>query len=98
MIQSSGVWSSMITKGTLLQIIDHHTLSLNKNVKRALFNINTGDCQIINKVQKKQENFIWRELSTEINNHAETHCFGVNFLPISFSLEECAFLHSYQNI
>ena len=30
-----------------------------------------------------------RALATETENHANTHCFGANFRPISFTLEEC---------
>ena len=60
-----------------------------ENVKRAVFNINIGDRWIINKVHKNQDKFIWRVLATEMDNHADTHCFGANFRPISFTLEEC---------
>ena len=52
-------------------------------------NINTSDCRVINKVHKNQEKVIWRESTTEMDNHADTHCFGANFLPISFTLEDC---------
>ena len=59
-----------------------------ENIKRAVFNINTGDRRIINKVHKNQDKVIWRELATEMDNHSDTHCFGANFRPISFTSEE----------
>ena len=60
-----------------------------ENVNRAVFNINTGNLQIINKVHTNQDKVIWRASATEMDNHADTHCFGANFRPISFTLEEC---------
>ena len=60
-----------------------------ENVKRAVFNINTGDHRIINKVHKNQDKVIWRASETEMENHADTHCFGANFRPLSFTSEEC---------
>ena len=60
-----------------------------ENVKRVVFNINTGDRRIINKVHKYQYKVIWRASATEIYNHADIHCFGANFRPISVTSEEC---------
>ena len=54
----------------------------------AVFNINTGDSQIINKVHKNKDKVIWRASATEMDNHAGTHCFGENFRLISFTSEE----------
>ena len=76
----------MITYGNLLQRLDFQTLY---NVKRVVFNINTGDRQIINKVHKNQDKVILKVLATEMYNHADTHCFGANFKIISLTLEEC---------
>ena len=59
-----------------------------ENVNRAVFNINTGNLQIINKVHTNQDKVIWRASATEMDNHADTHCFGANFRQISFTLEE----------
>ena len=50
-----------------------------KNLKREVFKINIGDCQIINKVHKSQYNIIWGALATETDNHSDTHYFGANF-------------------
>ena len=58
-----------------------------ENLKRAVFNINTGERRIINKLHKDQYKVIWRASATEMDNHADTHCFGANFRPISFILE-----------
>ena len=54
-----------------------------------VFNINTRDCQVINKVHKHQDKVIWRESATEMENNADNHCFGAKFLPISLNLKEC---------
>ena len=59
------------------------------NVNRAVFNINTCNRRIINKLQKNQNKIIWRASATEMDNFADTRCFGANFRPISFTLEEC---------
>ena len=58
-------------------------------MKRAVFNKNIGDRRIINKVHKNKDKFIWREPDTEMDNHSDTHYFGANFRPISFTSEEC---------
>ena len=52
-----------------------------ENLKRAVFNINTGDRRIINKVHKNQDKVIWRASATEMDDHTDTHCFGANFRP-----------------
>ena len=31
---------------------------------------------------ENQDKVIWRALATEMDNHADTHFFGANFLPI----------------
>ena len=59
-----------------------------ENVKRAVFNINMGDHRIINKVHKNNYKVIWRASATEMDSQDDTHCFGSNFRPISFTLEE----------
>ena len=53
-----------------------------------VFNINTSDCRLIDKLHKNQDKFIWRASYTETENHSDTRCFGSNFRPISFTLEE----------
>ena len=53
-----------------------------------VFNINTRDCRVINKVHKHQDKVIWRESATEMENHADTHRFGSNFRPLSLTSEE----------
>ena len=52
-----------------------------ENLKRAVFNINTGDRRIINKLYKNQDKVIWRESATEMDNNTDTRCFGSNFRP-----------------
>ena len=49
-----------------------------ENLKRAVFNINTGDRRINIKLHKNQDNVTWRESATEMEYHADTHCFGEN--------------------
>ena len=58
-------------------------------INRPVFNINASDRQVVNKLHKNQDKFIWRASSTEKDNHADTHCFGANFYLTSFTLEEC---------
>ena len=53
-----------------------------------VFNTNTGDRRIINKLHKNQDKVIWRESATEMENHADTHRFGSNFRPLSLTSEE----------
>ena len=60
-----------------------------KILYRVVFNINTGERRIINKVHKNQNKVICRASANEMGNHADTHCFGSNFIPISFTSEEC---------
>ena len=72
----------LVTNTLLLYLVPEEIL------KRAVFNINTGDRRIINKVHQKHDKFIWRALATEMGNHSDTHCFGANFRPISFTSEE----------
>ena len=63
--------------------------------------ITTGNRRFINKVKKSKPNFT--ELytgpcPTEIDNHADTICFGRNFRPIYFTSEVCSvspFLSEY---
>ena len=50
-----------------------------ENVKREVININTGYHRIINKIHKNKDTVIWRSSTTEMENHADTHCFGANF-------------------
>ena len=50
-----------------------------------VFNINTSDRQVINKLHKNQDKVIRRSSATEMDNRADTHCFGDNFQPISFT-------------
>ena len=68
------------------------------NAKRNLLNINKSNRQTINKLHKNQYSYIWRVSATEIDNHDDTHFFGANFRPISFTLDECtvsSFLPEY---
>ena len=45
-----------------------------------IFDMNTRNHQIINKVHKNQDTFIWRESATEMENHADTHFGGGRIL------------------
>ena len=74
---------SLITKTLLADLF------LEVNVNRVVFNINTGNFQIVNKVHKIQDGVIWRASATEMNNHADTHYFEANSRPILLTLEEC---------
>ena len=53
-----------------------------ENGKRAAFNINTGNIQIINKVHKNQDKVILRASATEMYNHSDAHCFEAKFRPL----------------
>ena len=50
-----------------------------ENLKKALFNINTGNLWIINKVHENQDKVIWRASATEMDNHACTHFLEPTF-------------------
>ena len=43
-----------------------------ENLKRAVFNINTGNHLVINKLHKNKDKVIWREAATEMENHDHT--------------------------
>ena len=45
----------------------------------AVFNINTDNCRIINKVHKNQYKVIWRASVTVMDNHADTHFLDPTF-------------------
>ena len=59
------------------------------NGKRLVSNINTSFCWVIDKLHENQDKVIWRGSDTEMDNYDDTHCFGANFRPISFTSEEC---------
>ena len=63
----------LVTKNRLADLVPE------ENLKRAIFNINTGNRRIINKVHKNQDKVIWRESVTEMDNNADTHCFVAKF-------------------
>ena len=64
---------NLITKYYLTDLV------LEENVNRVVFNINTGNHWLINKVRKNHYYVIWRALANEMDNHADTHCFKANF-------------------
>ena len=70
---------NLVTKYWLVDLV------YEENVKRAVFNINTCGRRINNKVHKNQYRVIWRELATEMDNRADTHCSGDNFQHINIS-------------
>ena len=51
--------------------------------------IDTSKRRYVGKVNKKMEEPYWDACPTEMDNHADTHCFGRNFRPLSFTSEEC---------
>ena len=53
-----------------------------ENIKKAVFNINSGGRPTIIKVHKNQYKVIWKTLATEMDNHADTNGFGYNVQPI----------------
>ena len=76
----------MITEATALYVTNYQTLSLMlKTWKKMFFNMKKGDRWVINKVHKNQYKVIWEAASTEMDNNADTHLFGENFCPISFT-------------
>ena len=59
-----------------------------------VFRIRTGSRRAIDKVGRKgrgtdSEKIHWDASPTEIDSHADTHCFGQNFRPISWTGQEC---------
>ena len=74
---------NLVTKNWLADLVPKEILN------KAVSNINTSYHRIIIKVNKNHDKVIWRALATEIDNHDDTHCFGANFWPISFTSEEC---------
>ena len=74
--------------GNLLTMTLLSDLVPEENTKREVFNIDTGNRRIINKVHKNQDKVIWRASATETENRSDTHCFGSYFRPISFTSEE----------
>ena len=56
--------------------------------KREVFNINTKDLQSINKIHNNQYKIICEASVTDIDNNADTHCFGSKLCPILFTSEE----------
>ena len=61
-------------------------LWLNPTVR--FFHINTGSRRFIGNTSRKQEQIHLNECSTDMNNHADTHCFGSNIWPLLFTSEE----------
>ena len=55
------------------------------NGKRTVLNINTSDRHLINKLHKNHYKVIWREPASEIENHADIHCFEAKFQQILFT-------------
>ena len=49
------------------------------NVKRAVFNINTSNFRLLNKVHKNQDKVILRASATQMNNHADNQFFAETF-------------------
>ena len=54
-----------------------------------VLNINTRDRQVINNLHKNQYKVVWGAAAGDMNNHANTNCFGTNFCPIPFTPVEC---------
>ena len=40
--------------------------------------------------RKTDTDIYWNACATEIDNHADTHCFGRNFRPLAWTGEECS--------
>ena len=70
---------NLVTKTWLADLVPE------ENLKRAVFNINTGERRIINKVHKNKDKVICRASDTEMDNHSDTNFLGSNFWPISFT-------------
>ena len=81
------------------------TNSLWDKYKRSIYNgiskVLTRNRRVIKDVNWKEKNqsIYWDAEDTDIDNHADTHCFGKNFRPISFTSEVCTvspFLSEYK--
>ena len=44
-----------------------------------VFNINTKDSQVINKIHKNQDKIIGEAEATDMDNYSDNYCFGANF-------------------
>ena len=55
-----------------------------------MFQIKSTKRRSINKMERHNEGEIfWGACNTDIDNHADTHCFGQNFRPIFWTSQEC---------
>ena len=73
-----------------------------KQNKRRVGNIQTGERRIISRVKRhRTSNDLHIDpLPTEIDNHADTICFGKNFRPVYFTSQVCSvspFFDSYES-
>ena len=66
----------------LFQIVSHSEI----------FRIKTGERRNIGKVNRKREEdeIYYGPGASEIDSHADTHCFGRNFRPLSWTGQECS--------
>ena len=70
--------------------------------RRKVYHIRSGDRRYIGRVkrQRSSNEYCMDALPTEIDNHADTICFGKNFRPIYFTSQVCTvspFLDSYES-
>ncbi|GFH56846.1 hypothetical protein CTEN210_13322 [Chaetoceros tenuissimus] len=58
---------------------------------RKVYNIRSGDRRFISRVKRQRGNgeIFYEPLPTEIDNHADTICFGKNFRPVYFTSQVC---------
>lgn len=73
-----------------------------KGRRRRVYNIRSGERRFISRVKRHRANddMYLEPLPTEIDNHADTICFGRNFRPIYFTSQVCTvspFLDSYDS-
>ena len=73
-----------------------------QGTRRRIYNVRSWERRSINRVKRHWTNgdVYYDPLPTEIDNHADTICFGKNFRPIYFTSQVCSvspFLDSYES-
>ena len=82
----------IITDADKFQIntISKHRIKSARLRRTEVFQIKSTKRRSINKMERHNEGKIfWGACNTDVDNHADTHCFGQNFRPIFWTSQEC---------
>ena len=60
-----------------------------KMIKSLACRIINSNWNEIHNVNYRKENVFWDGCQTDIDNHADTHCFGGKFRPITYKFQQC---------